>query len=46
LDAIAIVFNARFVPCAGGNRQADTADQAVPGKVLDDQSDGSKGNRR
>lgn len=30
LDVVVIVFDARFVPCAGGIRQADTTDQALP----------------
>ena len=46
LNMMMIVFNARFVPCAGGIRQADTTDQTLPGQVLYDQVDGLKGDCR
>jgi hypothetical protein len=44
LDVVVIIFDARFIPCAGGIRQANTTDQAFAGKVLYDQVDGLKGN--
>ena len=43
LDVVVIIFNARFVPCADGVRQAGTPDQAFSRKVLYDQMDGLKG---
>jgi hypothetical protein len=46
LDVVVIIFNARFVPCAGGIRQAATPDQAFSRKVLYDQMDGLKGDCR
>ncbi len=42
LDVMVIIFDARFVSCAGGIRQADTPDQAVSRPVLYDQVDGLK----
>ena len=46
LDVVMIIFNARFIPCAGGIRQADTPDQALSRKVLYNQMDGLKGDCR
>ncbi len=40
LDMVVIIFNARFVPGAGGIRQADATDQAFFRKVLHNQVDG------
>jgi len=42
LDVMVIVVNARFVPRAGGIREADAADQAFSREVLYDQVDGLK----
>ncbi|MFG1293133.1 hypothetical protein V5F45_16480 [Xanthobacter sp. V1C-2] len=42
LDVVVIILNTRFVPRAGGIRQADATDQALPGKALHDQVDGLK----
>jgi hypothetical protein len=46
LDVVVIIFNARFVPCAGRIRQADTPDQAFSREILYDQVDGLKGDCR
>jgi hypothetical protein len=46
LDVVVIIIDARFVPCAGGIRQAATPDQAHSRKVVYDQMDGLKGDCR
>jgi hypothetical protein len=46
LDVVVIIIDARFVPCAGGVRQAATPDQAYSRKVVYDQMDGLKGDCR